>query len=41
MMRKVLNQAQIQGTVVIGEGEIDQAPMLFIGEKVGLGEACS
>jgi fructose-1,6-bisphosphatase II / sedoheptulose-1,7-bisphosphatase len=25
----------IDGTVVIGEGEIDEAPMLFIGEKVG------
>lgn len=36
-MRKVLNSLPISGTVVIGEGEIDEAPMLYIGEKVGLG----
>jgi len=36
-MRKALNQLYIDGTVVIGEGERDQAPMLYIGEKVGLG----
>ena len=37
-MRKALNNLQIQGTVRIGEGERDEAPMLFIGEKVGAGE---
>ncbi|MBX7148013.1 class II fructose-bisphosphatase [bacterium] len=36
-MRKVLNSINIDGTVVIGEGERDEAPMLYIGEKVGLG----
>lgn len=35
-MRILLNQMEIQGEVVIGEGDIDQAPMLYIGEKVGL-----
>ncbi len=35
--RKVLNSLNIQGTVVIGEGERDKAPMLYIGEKVGTG----
>lgn len=34
-MRRELNQLPINGTVVIGEGERDQAPMLFIGEEVG------
>src|SRR3954463_16431135 len=34
-MRRELNKLPIDGTVVIGEGEIDEAPMLFIGEKVG------
>ena len=34
-MRTALNSLAIDGTVVIGEGEIDEAPMLFIGEKVG------
>ena len=34
-MRKALNVLDIDGTVVIGEGERDEAPMLFIGEKVG------
>jgi fructose-1,6-bisphosphatase II / sedoheptulose-1,7-bisphosphatase len=37
-MRRALNSLAIQGTVVIGEGERDEAPMLYIGEKVGLGE---
>ena len=37
-MRTALNGLSIQGTVVIGEGERDEAPMLFIGEKVGSGE---
>lgn len=36
-MRNSLNQMPISGTVVIGEGERDEAPMLFIGEKVGKG----
>ena len=36
-MRKCLNSLTISGTVVIGEGERDEAPMLFIGEKVGQG----
>ena len=36
-MRTTLNFLNIEGTVVIGEGERDEAPMLFIGEKVGLG----
>ncbi|MBI1207120.1 MAG: class II fructose-bisphosphatase [Azospirillum sp.] len=36
-MRKALNSLAIQGTVVIGEGERDEAPMLYIGEKVGAG----
>ena len=34
-MRRELNKLPIEGTVVIGEGERDEAPMLFIGEKVG------
>jgi fructose-1,6-bisphosphatase II / sedoheptulose-1,7-bisphosphatase len=34
-MREALNQLEFDGTVVIGEGERDEAPMLFIGEKVG------
>ncbi|MEK9662760.1 MAG: class II fructose-bisphosphatase [Alphaproteobacteria bacterium] len=36
-MRKALNAMNIDGTVVIGEGERDEAPMLYIGEKVGAG----
>jgi fructose-1,6-bisphosphatase II / sedoheptulose-1,7-bisphosphatase len=36
-MRRALNGLAIEGTVVIGEGERDEAPMLFIGEKVGSG----
>ena len=34
-MRAAFNALPIDGTVVIGEGERDEAPMLFIGEKVG------
>lgn len=34
-MRQLLNQMEMRGEVVIGEGEIDEAPMLYIGEKVG------
>ncbi len=36
-MRDQLNQLEIRGTVVIGEGERDEAPMLYIGEEVGAG----
>ena len=36
-MRQSLNGLAIEGTVVIGEGERDEAPMLYIGEKVGAG----
>jgi fructose-1,6-bisphosphatase II / sedoheptulose-1,7-bisphosphatase len=36
-MRKAFDAVAIDGTVVIGEGEMDEAPMLFIGEKVGAG----
>ena len=37
-MRNALNSLDIDGTVVIGEGERDEAPMLYIGEKVGTGK---
>ncbi|MDJ1008398.1 MAG: class II fructose-bisphosphatase [Paracoccaceae bacterium] len=37
-MRNQLNQLDIRGVVVIGEGERDEAPMLYIGEEVGNGE---
>jgi fructose-1,6-bisphosphatase II / sedoheptulose-1,7-bisphosphatase len=37
-MRRELNKLPIDGTVVIGEGERDEAPMLFIGERVGNGK---
>jgi len=37
-MRQAFNGLAIEGTVVIGEGERDEAPMLYIGEKVGTGE---
>ncbi len=40
-MRTVLNQIEIDGEIVIGEGEIDEAPMLYIGEKVGKTEEVS
>src|SRR5438309_1508276 len=36
-MRKTMDSVEIDGTIVIGEGERDEAPMLYIGEKVGLG----
>src|SRR5467141_2196935 len=36
-MRREMNKLPINGTIVIGEGERDEAPMLFIGEKVGTG----
>ena len=41
IMRKNLNSLDIDGTVVIGEGELDKAPMLFIGEKIGNGKGPS
>ena len=36
-MRLNLNKLNIDGKVVIGEGELDKAPMLYIGEKLGTG----
>ena len=38
VMRQQLNNLNINGKVVIGEGELDQAPMLYIGEKLGSGK---
>src|SRR5881398_4210691 len=35
-MRKTMDAVPIDGTIVIGEGERDEAPMLYIGEKVGM-----
>jgi fructose-1,6-bisphosphatase II len=35
-MRRTMDQVEMDGTIVIGEGERDEAPMLYIGEKVGL-----
>jgi fructose-1,6-bisphosphatase II len=35
-MRETMDQVEMDGTIVIGEGERDEAPMLYIGEKVGL-----
>ncbi|MCY4178515.1 MAG: class II fructose-bisphosphatase [Endozoicomonadaceae bacterium] len=37
-MRAVMNEVNFRGEIVIGEGEIDEAPMLYIGEKVGSGQ---
>jgi fructose-1,6-bisphosphatase II len=37
VMRALLNKTEISGEIVIGEGEIDDAPMLYIGENVGIG----
>src|ERR1051325_10089226 len=37
-MRRAMDEVAFNGTIVIGEGERDEAPMLFIGEKVGRGE---
>ncbi|PJG82517.1 class II fructose-bisphosphatase [Caviibacterium pharyngocola] len=37
-MRLMLNQIDMAGEIVIGEGEIDEAPMLYIGEKIGTGK---
>src|SRR5262247_2621018 len=38
-MRKTMDTVPIDGTIVIGEGERDEAPMLYIGERVGLAHA--
>ncbi len=40
-MRKAMDDADISGTIVIGEGERDKAPMLFIGEQVGNPDAAT
>ena len=40
-MRKNLNKLNIDGKIVIGEGELDDAPMLYIGEKLGTGKGPS
>ena len=40
-MRRNLNLLNIDGKVVIGEGELDEAPMLYIGEKLGTGKGPS
>jgi fructose-1,6-bisphosphatase class II len=40
-MRRVMDTVPIDGTIVIGEGERDEAPMLYIGEKVGLAHSKS
>lgn len=40
-MRRAFDTVMVQGVVVIGEGERDEAPMLYIGEKVGCGDANS
>ncbi len=40
-MRTLMNQVEMDGEIVIGEGEIDEAPMLYIGEKVGKGEGAA
>ena len=37
-MRSELNKIEMKGKVVIGEGEMDEAPMLFIGEQIGTGK---
>jgi fructose-1,6-bisphosphatase II / sedoheptulose-1,7-bisphosphatase len=36
-MRNELNKIDMNGQIVIGEGELDEAPMLYIGEKLGTG----
>ena len=40
-MRKEINKLNIDGKIVIGEGELDEAPMLYIGEKLGTGSGPS
>ena len=37
-MRKELAKVHVQGRVVIGEGEMDESPMLYIGEELGVGD---
>ena len=37
VMRNLLNKMNINGEVVIGEGVLDEAPMLYLGEKLGTG----
>ena len=41
IMREELNKLDIDGKIVIGEGELDEAPMLYIGEKLGSGKGMS
>ncbi len=41
VMRKNLNKLDINGNIVIGEGELDDSPMLYIGEKLGTGKGPS
>ncbi|MDP9251358.1 MAG: class II fructose-bisphosphatase [Chloroflexota bacterium] len=40
-MRRAMEEAEISGTIVIGEGERDEAPMLYIGEQVGPADAAT
>ena len=40
-MRHTMDSVNMRGTIVIGEGERDEAPMLYIGEKVGGGNSDS
>ncbi|MDQ3701111.1 MAG: fructose-bisphosphatase class II, partial [Chloroflexota bacterium] len=40
-MRRAMDEVHMDGTIVIGEGERDEAPMLYIGEKVGGGAQAS
>ena len=40
-MRNELNKINMKGKIVIGEGELDEAPMLYIGEKLGTGDGPS
>jgi phosphoribosylaminoimidazolecarboxamide formyltransferase/IMP cyclohydrolase len=40
-MRQAMEEAEISGTIVIGEGERDEAPMLYIGEQVGNPDAAT
>ena len=40
-MRRAMETSEISGTIVIGEGERDEAPMLYIGEKVGNDDAAT
>ena len=41
VMRKEINKLNIDGKIVIGEGELDKSPMLYIGEKLGTGNGIS